>query len=281
MASLEQILRKSGYTDQELTALGPMLADKRFRDSLEKELTTMEAATAKANHDLDEYDKWFTNEITPEHQKLVSEHADAVAEAAAAKAKLGVYQSRGGKPTQKDLDDAEAAETERKRTEAALKNSNLDASKYVTTDVFHQTVDKTGEAVAGAIDLVSDFMQLFPGQQLNMTQARAEAKAAKKPVRQYVEEKYGFDAKRNEISAKATADNEAKIRADERQKLMVEFGGSNPNLIAPGPSNNPFVIRKQAKETKQPWERTPNDLTRDRVEKAVQKAATRGELTTA
>ena len=272
--TIEQLLKTKGYTDQELKDLEPMLANAKFRKTLEDEITKMET-------DLTEYDNWFTKEITPEVNALRQKAAEAEAEAAAQKARFEAYQKSLMKRQGEQQDPAAAAaaaEEEARRVAAAKKEGGLDPSKYVTADTFNAAYDKTGEAIASAINITTQHMQLFPGQFLDMEQLRLEAKNAKKPVKLFWEEKYNVASKRNEIEAKKKQEEEARIRSDERQKVMVEFGGSNPNLRPLAPSSSPFIERKKADAGKQPWEKNESDLTKARIEKAIQKAAGRGEL---
>lgn len=275
---LEDLMLSKGYTQQELSDLGPMLNNAKFRATLEAELDN----AVKASHDLDEYDRWFTNEITPQHEQLMKRVADAEAEAAASKARFEAYQNSGMRKQAGGggqlSEDARKAEEEAARAREAAKGAGVDTSKFVTTDVFSQAYEKTGEAIAQAINITTQHMQMFPGQYLDMEKLREEARIAKKPVKDYWENKYGVSARRAELVEKERQDHENRIRADERQKMAVEFGGSNPNLQVGMGSNNPFVIKKRTAETKQPWEQTPNDVSRARVLKAVEKAAGRGEL---
>lgn len=275
--TIEELLTKKGYTAQEITDLKPLLSNPKFRSDLEAELND----GIKAKSDLDAYDRWFTEEITPEHQKLMERVATAEAEAAAAKARFEAYQKSGMRKQAGDQDPAAAAaaaEEEAEKARKAASGAGLDPSKFVTQETFLKVADQTGDAMANAIDIVTDHMQLFPGQQLNMTQLRTEAKAARVPVRQYWETKYKVAERKAAIVEEAEKKKLDAARQEGYQKAAVEFGGNNPNLRVPMPSTNPFVIKKQNKDAKQPWERNESELSRDRVEKAIQKAASRGEL---
>lgn len=279
--TLEKLLSTKGYSQQEITDLAPLLANAKFRKDLEDELSTGEKASA----DLNEYDRWFTQEITPEHQKLLRERDDAVAAAAAEKTRFETYQRqsmmRQAGKSQADIDAAEKTERDRVAAEAAAKNGGFDPNKYVSTDTFQRAYEGTGEAIAVATNIVSSHMQLFPGQFIDMEQLQRDAKAARKPVKQFWEEKYNVAGKRQELATKAKDDERAQIRKEEREKLIVDFGGSNPNLQTLAPSRNPFVIKKTANENKQPWERADSEKERTRIDRAIQNAAKRGELATA
>lgn len=282
--TIEQLLAKKGYSAQEITDLGPMLQNARFRKDLEEELTGMETQLTKANTDLTEYDRWFTEDIGPEHQKLIKEHADAVAEAAASKAKFESYQRtsmmRQAGKTSEEIAAAEKVERDRIAAEAAASAGRVDPTKFVSSETFAQTYDKVGDAIAVATNIVSQHMQLFPGQFIDMEQLRVEAKAAKKPVKEFWESKYGVAAKRTELATKAEETKAEKYRQEGYQKAAQELGG-NPNLRPLAPSTSPFVARKKADATKQPWEKSEADVARTRIDAAVQKAAARGELANA
>jgi hypothetical protein len=274
--TLEALMKSKGYTEQEMTDLKPLLSNAKFRADLEAELSNGE----KALTDLDAYDKWFTNEITPEHAKLLRERDEAKAEAAAEKARTEALKraaaARAGGKTEAQIA-AEEAEVARKAAEERDRQERIDP-RYVPADVFTKAFESTGDAIADAQDLVSDFMQLYPGQRLNLKQMRTEAKAAKQSVRQYVESKFNFTAKRDELDKAARQKEISDAVSKREQELMVQYGGSNPNLQTLRPSSNPFVERKKADAGKQPWEKNENEISRGRIERAVQAAAKRGDL---
>lgn len=280
MPKLEDVLKAKGFTDQEITDMAPMLSNAKFRATLEAELTDRDTRIQAVEKDLNEYDRWFTQEITPKHEELVAKNRELEAEAAAAKARAEAYQ----KSTMRQQGNQQSEEERLRQEQEALKQQQqptFDPNKYVTADTFKQGFEQVGEAVASAMDIASDHMQLFPGQYLNMSQLRLDARAARKPVRQYWEEKYKVTEKRQQMADAAIQERiDAAVKAKE-QELMVTFGGSNPNMNALRPSNNPFVIRKSASagaQNKQPWEITEAERSRARIEKGIQAAAKRGEL---
>ncbi|MGH7184481.1 MAG: hypothetical protein ACREJN_21255 [Nitrospiraceae bacterium] len=279
--TLEQVLKARGYSDTELAAMSTVLQDPRFRKNLEEEIAAADTAreqNTKLTKDLDEYDRWFTNEITPEHTKLLKEREDAVAEAAASKARLELIQKRGMQRQGEIQDPALASDAEKAAQEAAerARAAGQPTTKYVDEQTFQGAFERTGEAIASGVDLMFDHQELF-GTRLNMQQIFLDAKAAKMPVRKYWESHFKVAEKRAEIAEKARGDNEARIRDDQRQKDALEFGGgSNPNLRVPIQSRNPFVSRR-AEGEKQPWEINENERNLSRVQKAFQKAVARGE----
>jgi hypothetical protein len=289
MRTLEQVLKARGYSDAELAALAPALNDPRFRKSLEEEISNADnlaAANQKLTTDMNAYDKWFMEEITPEHTKILKEREDAIADAAASKARLDLLQrsrmQRQGENQDPAAMAAARAEEERVAREAseAARLGLQPKTKYVDEQTFQGAFEATGSAIASAVNLARQHEKLFGADaDLDMEVLYAEAKAAKMPVKAFWEKKYHVSEKRAEAAQKQGEAHDAKIRADERQKMSVEFGlGSNPNIRTMVPSNNPFVIRKQKEGDKQPWEKTESELTNARLTKAVEKAASRGEL---
>lgn len=284
--TLEQRMTDAGWTAQELADVAPMLNNAKFRQTIETQLNNAETIAeqnAKLNKDLDSFENWFQNDIAPTHQQALKAAEDARAAQAAAEARLKVIQERGLKAQGQQQDPAAMAEADRAAAAAAeaARNAGKDPMKgYVNEETFNRAFESTGDAIADAIDLGVEYHNLY-GNTLNMKQMRLEAKAAKLPVRAYVERKFNFDQKRQEMATKAEQDREAKIRQDERQKVMVEFGGSNPNMNTLRPSQSPLMNRKRADGDKQPWEVSENERTSKRVERAYIKAVERGEVATA
>ncbi|MGH7182581.1 MAG: hypothetical protein ACREJN_11465 [Nitrospiraceae bacterium] len=291
MRTLEQVLLSKGFTQAELDApeMTVALKNPRFRKNMEEEFAAADVAlaeNARARKDLDEYDRWYTNEITPDYLRMQKEREDAVANEAAAKARLAISQKRlmerqAGQQSPEALASARAEE-ERIANEAAAtaRAAGQPGPKYVDEATFQTAFERTGEAIASGITLARQHEKLF-GSDLDMDELYKQARAAKMPVKAFWEQKYKVQDKRDEIAAKATADNEARIRADERQKFALEMGtGSNPNIRSAMPSNNPFVVRKSGEGVngKQPWEIPENERTQTRIGKAFQKAVTRGEV---
>lgn len=286
--TLEGLLKAKGYSDQEITDLAPMLANKRFRADLEAELSqvdTLRTQNRKLETDLDNYDTWFTKEITPEHETMLKKQEELEVELAAARARLKVHQDRtqraagagGAGVVETEAEKAAAAEVARIQKE---KEKTMDPTKYVSADTFQQAYQATGEAISDAIDLADDYRELY-GSRLNMKQMRTEAAAAKKPIRQYVEEKFNFSGKRQEkVAAERKAEIDAAVKKRE-DELALQYAGQNPNMQVGRASSFSFGARKVADGSKQPWEKNETETTQSRVEKAYKKSIERGEVATA
>lgn len=267
-----------GLTTEEIAALGPLLNNPTYRAKLQAQadaMETLESQNSKLTTDINAYDKWYMDEIVPTHNKTVKDLEEARVEAAAAKARLEFNQNlnmqrQGEQQVHGTADDAAKAAADKIR-------QDLNQPKYVSEEVFFNAQDQAGAAIAEAADLIEDHRELY-GTRLNLKQLRLDAKAAKLPIRQYWERQFKVSEKRQEISAKAQQEHDDKIRAEERQKLALEFGtGSNPGLVTPRPSANPFTLRTREANGKQPWERNESELAKARVETAYGKAVARGE----
>lgn len=282
--TLEQALAAKGFTAQEITDLGPALTNARFRSSLEEELglvDTLKEQNTKLASDLNSYDKWFTDELTPDYEKLRKEREDAAVENAGLKARMELIQKQGMRRQGQQQDPEAQAEADRIAREAsdAERQRQQPQRKYVDEDTFKGAFEATGTAIASAVNLARQHEKLFGADaELDMEVLYAEAKTAKMPVKAYWEKKFHVAEKREEIAKKRAEDNETRIRLDERNKMSVEMGlGSNHETRNLMPSNNPFTNRKKSDGDKQPWERGETELAKSRLEKALTKAAARGE----
>lgn len=282
--TLEQRLTAAGYTAQELTDLAPMLNNAKFRQTLESQLDEADGyrdQNQKLNKDLDAFTNWFETEITPEHTKALKAAEDAEAARAAAEARLKFMQTRGmhrqGQQQDPDAvaaaDAAAAAAAEKVRRD---KEQGRQTNQYVSAETFQNAFESTGDAIADAFDLGQDYQELY-GSRLNLKQMRLEAKAAKMPVRAYVERKFNFAAKRQEVETAKHTKMLADAEQKGYQKAQMEFGGSNPNMQTLRPSMNPLAARKRVEGDKQPWEINETDRANSRVEKAFKKGIERGD----
>jgi hypothetical protein len=272
MAKLEEILKSKGYTQDEMDLMKPMLENAAFRAKLESTFDGYEGDVSKYKTESEGWATWYENKAMPTLDKHLKDAADATARADAAEGRLKFFRDRGlaqlaGEPPPEEKKElVEAAFDPRKH-------------KLVTEDDIGRLADLEGEAIATASDLSIEFQELFGKSLLSYTgqdgsrgmrALRKEAVAARKNLYDHVSEKFGFNARRAEIAAENAKKHDDGIRADERAKLIAEFG--QPGAGAPRPSNSPFSTqRTEARGGKQPWELNENELTANRVQKAYEK----------
>ena len=277
MAKIEDILKAQGFTDEEIAANAALLADPRTRTALEGSYAKLEGDLATFKTENERWANWHETDGKPLLALYEKERADALADNASLKERLRLAEEAGFAPTSshKPGDGKPAA--------AAAADAPFDPKKHklVTEDDIARYSDAEGEAIAIMTNISEEYRYLTGGSLFDYTaevdgrtlrgaQAlRYEAKQARKPMQEYVSQKFDFAGKRKAIEDKKRADAEAALRADERAKVMKEFG--DPNVRPLMPSANPFAPRNP-QNAKQPWdsEKTPSQLRHDRLQRAME-----------
>lgn len=269
MAKLEDVLKAKGYSEADLTALAPMLQDARLRGSLEGYIADAEYHAEVGRADSAEALRWRDEEALPKLQDYMKQAEDARVEAAGYRERMKVLQDQGL---------IKVAEGQGVKVETPVDTFDHKKYKLVTEDdqraVVEKFADLEGDAIAAGIDLAAEYGSLFNGKSLYEYQGqnglrgfralRKEAVAAKKPVNEYVAEKFKFTDRRTEIATAAAAKQEADIRADERAKFIA----ANPMARAPQSSAFTMLPKPAGNAGKQPWE-VEGDRSGQRVAKVA------------
>lgn len=268
-----EMLRANGATDEDVKLLDTPSARRVF-DAQQAAIT---AANDKATRLETETRDWFDNVSTPEWNQVNADLIKAKTEAARLQAALRTAEDRGLLNISKDLGLDLGNPANPNLTNPNPANpAGFDPSKYVTMDQLKETARLEGAAIAQAQDITAEHGFLFPGQRLNFTSLREEAMAAKKQVMQYWLEKYKVPEARAAKEKAAQDAHDKKIAEDAVTAARAEWvktNGSNPDLRVPAESRSPFVVRKDSSDLRstQPWARNDNDLSNDRVRRAVEK----------
>lgn len=274
-----EILKARGYSDEELNGL-TMLTDARFVKAIEDEdveRERLQSEVLKKDTMLDQTTDWYNKTAQPALQKATRDAIDARAEAEAAKARLKAAQDYG---LARVLEQEEG--TPAKPAAAAAAPGGQPDDRYVSAEVFQQTTDRFGEAIATATDLAEDHRDLFgarlPGGVGTLRKEYQDAVRNHRfggDLRAFWEQKYNVSTKRTEIATKAVEERETRIRADERAKVLSE--NLNPATRSPISSRSPFVAKAATREGgtgggNQPWEKgSPEQRQSGRVLKIAQK----------
>jgi len=244
-----EFLASQGATAEDIATMNTPLAQKVF-----------EAQEARATAAIADYkqkaDDWYEKVAQPNLTKAQQEATKAAAEAARLRALVvsstdeslrKVAEEMGYKP-----DGTAAAAAAAPKPGAA----DFDPNRYFTRDEIVSIAEREGDAIAVAQDIAYEHRQLFPDKPLNFRELRKEAVAARKPVEQHWQEKYGVPAAREARSKADREAHEAAIRKEEREKVTAELASqyANPNTVPAGTSNSPFVARPKAGRDKAPWE---------------------------
>jgi hypothetical protein len=137
-------------------------------------------------------------------------------------------------------------------------NPNIDLEK-LQNDIVTRVKSEVATVELGArgmeldaLDCVEEHTHLF-GNRISTSQLVKDALAAKKPVQAYWNEKYGVQAKREEI-AKATHDKEIADATEAGYKKALSER-EHPGMRTLAPSKDPFWVPKpDGKEATQPWD---------------------------
>ena len=256
---LEDILKKRGIAEADLTALAPLLTDAKFRSALEGELTEFEVERDKYKAESEGWGEWYEKTAKPTVDSALEGQRNEAAARAAAEARLRTLQEQGLIKVAGDEAEVKPVPT--------VSSDVFDPKKHglVTQAEVASYLELEGNAIAAAADLSAEYSDLFPGKSLysyqttdnegrtlrGMTALRREAIAQKRSVRDYVADKFKFNERRAEIDAKSKADAEAAIRADQRSKDIAEL--ANPNARTPQ-SSTFTMLPKPERAIKQPWE---------------------------
>lgn len=269
MAKLEDVLKANGYSDADIEAMAPMLADSRFRSSMENHFNGLEA---KLNETVEFHENWRTNTANPHIAKQEQIAAAARLESAQLRERLAIVKDLGLLPADEPVVTP--------ATPAVSGTFNPKDHKLVTEDDlqrgYAQFADAEGRAIAMAADLNEEYRSLSGGKSLyeyvgqngkrGMTALREEAIAAKQQLDAYVATKFDFNGKRNAAAEAAQKAHDDAIVARTQAEMATKYG--NPMLRQPMVSRQPFIPAKN-ESGKFPWEQLPQDRRNARLERAM------------
>ena len=260
----EEYLKSLGATDEDLKLLNNAVARKAW-ETQQAAITAAETKAAKATADKETYQKWYDEQALPAYTKMEKEKNTAVAEAAAAAARVKALQEQGLLEIDEAAKAAEAA-----RLAAASQPAAFDPAKYnlVTGDILTQVAEREGDAIAIAQDIAFEHRQLFPDKPLNFRELRKEAVAQKKSVESLWMEKFGVAAARESRAAADKAAYEKQIADAAIAKYRSEHSTTHPGMALGVPSSNPFTGKvPSASDAVQPWLRSDTEKVNARVAK--------------
>lgn len=275
MPKLEEILKKRGWTDEDLKAQEALLANPRFRDSLESEYDSAardrDAALQLAEETEKKWNDWRDSTAVPTIDAYAKDTMEAKAEAAALKAKLEMAEKAGFLPGGTPPDPAQP-------TPPTQPTFDPKAHNVPTWDDIKRITASEGDAIALANDLAAEYAHLtgggtlfdYQGQngQRGMRALRAEAMQARQPLYDYVAKKFDFQGKRTAIETKRQQEHDEAMRKEGESRVIAQYG--NPALRAPMPSRHASMFGPKEEQSKQPWQENANDLRERRLERALQ-----------
>lgn len=159
--------------------------------------------------------------------------------------------------SERDATAAEKDELAKKLQDAEKKLTALpqiDPAKVVSPEMLTAEMQKMARGQTAyfgrTLKIMREHQQLF-GSDFDPEEFVMEAIEKGKTPDVLWEEKYNVSAKRKEVGEAKAKESEAKIREDERNKVLAEQ--ANPATRALKPSSDPFYV-PQVAEGKNPWD---------------------------
>lgn len=254
MADIRAYLAEQGLTAEEIAAVvGNEKTTKAMTAALAKydegvslstkATTDLEAAEA-AKKDAEDF---YETKVTPALAGIDKKVAMANSEAARYKAYLQSLKDQGY-----DV----PADVLAAPVDPSKNPTNPNPTNGFTREDFNKEMQGTGLTLVSLNSLSNEYFDLYGSPYLTGEQDFAEAQKARKPMREFVRDKYKFEEKR---TAKAAAADQARIDkivgervATEKQKLVEQYG-SNPETRAPLASKFDKIEKSRETAGKDAW----------------------------
>ena len=250
MTELEWLKQESGLTDDELKTYETILGDNKFKSMLKKVIdanTTLTAAKAKAEGELEQFTTRYNSEFVPALRDVTQQAIDSDAKRAAAEAKLAKAKELGIVLGDEPVREAPRA--------PGSPDPNM-----VTRDDFGQFQNRQANTLMALQDLNAEHFGLFNaplgGTQELVSEVNRQHLLGNKgfTLKNAWEQKYNVETKRTEISAANQKKHDDEIRAsalkEERERV-----GANPHMRRGQPSRyDRYKSTDAGKSAEKPWQ---------------------------
>ena len=240
MPTVQEILKASGFTDEQITAM-----DTKAITAFGTVLTTAQQAEQSAQQAREQaalerriQEDKYTNEISPALDKWANESAQYKAEIAFYRAQNETARSGGFIPTEAPgytPSGAPAGSPAR-----GANGEYVAGGSGVPGSPTYMTPDQGIRALSNAHWSTNEHLRLYGTPPPDDFETLvAEATRQRMDFKPYVEAKYKFGDKRNEISTARAKEHDDKIRTEataEADKKWAERMGNNPNVRVGGES---------------------------------------------
>ena len=250
MTELEWLKQESGLTDDELKTYETILGDNKFKSMLKKVIdanTTLTAAKAKAEGELEQFTTRYNSEFVPALRDVTQQAIDSDAKRAAAEAKLAKAKELGIVLGDEPVKEAPRA--------PGSPDPNM-----VTRDDFGQFQNRQANTLMALQDLNAEHFGLFQAPLGNTQELVSEVNRQHLlgnkgfTLKNAWEQKYNVATKRTEISAANQKKHDDEIRAsalkEERERV-----GANPHMRRGQPSRyDRYKSTDAGKSAEKPWQ---------------------------
>jgi len=259
--TVAEILKQSGMTDEQITAL-----DQKIVAGFEGVLTTATTAQQAAQSAKDEAERahraqqeMYSTQIAPALDQWANEKATLAAERDFYRTQA--LEAKNGGFIPKEAPSYQAPQPGQQR---GPDGQYIAGGNQVPGSPAYLTPQDGIKAVSNVTWVMSEHQRLF-GQPLpdDFETLMNESQRDRLPFRDYVSKKYGFEAKKAEITAARQKEHDDKIRAEARaaaDKEWAERTGNNPMVRTAQPSQYSQIrAAQQAGTRKDPLTMTPEE----------------------
>lgn len=255
MPTVAEILKASGYTDAEITAI-----DARSMSGFTNLLTAADQAQKSANEAREAAELADRSQKSLYADKIVPALNEWGSEKATLEAQVAFYKTQAESAKSAGFIAKDAPGYVPPANGEPARNANgtfvANANNVPGSPAF-MTKEEGFKAVSNATFVISEHMRLF-GQPApdDIETLVSEANQQRMPFREYAAKKYNFEGKKQEIAAAREKESRDKLVADtiaERDRWHAERMGSNP-MVRPGEASHFSELRKgiDSKQLKDP-----------------------------
>jgi len=252
MPSVQDVLRESGFTDEQIAQL-----DGRAITAFSGVLTQAEQTRAQAELERQANIDFYENRIVPslttwdeEKQRIENEKARVAAEAAFYRTQAEQARSAGFIPT--DAPTFQASPQQRDTGGRYVAGAPGSTPGSPTFFDVNKVYDRAGDAISTIADIDWRYRQLFDGKPLPVSPSELikAADARRLDPKIYADQVYGFTKREAELAEQRQKEHDDKIRkeaATDRDKYWAERVGSNPDVRRPMQSPQMVDIARATK----------------------------------
>lgn len=234
MPTVEEVLKQSGFTDDQISAL-----DNRAITAFNGVLSTAEQARQAAELAQRANVDFYDNRIVPSLTRWDEEKMQIENEKARVAAEAAYYRTQNEAARQAGFIASDAPGYQPQRDQSGRYVANVPGGTPGSPTYTGLSADdievKLGQGLTNVAWAMQEYQRLNNGQYLpdNFDKLSQEATYSRMPFRQYVEQKYGFPAKRQEIEKQKQEAHDKEI-ADQataaNDRKWAERVGSNPDV---------------------------------------------------
>lgn len=243
MPSVAEILKQTGFTDEQIAAIDPKAVNAfgGVLSAAENERILAQQAAERAEIAKRSNDRFYAESVAPALNSWGSEKANLEGEIAYYRAQNEAARAAGFMPEEAP---GFTPRDSQGRYVAGAQGGTPGSPTFTPADIQRQLA--TG--LSNATWALQSYAKLYPGEVLPdpIDQLATEADAQRLSFRDYVAKKYEYENKLKAQQEKAQREHDDHIRADERaviDRKWAEKIGSNPDMRIAQPSRYADVAR--------------------------------------